>query len=509
MGKILTGYKSAVISDIIESNNYYYMFASNPIQSATIPLVGNDDYSTMVVDAWQMLFGKRVKPEDIKPVIRNVQWQSGIVYDMYDNTKDMSGKNFFVVTLPAVEGGDYIIYKCISNNNGAISTIQPTGTGLGYKSIGTSDGYIWRYITAISNANYEKFASTSYIPVYGDTNAQSPALVNSGVEVVVVANTGNGYSSYHDGVVQSVQSTTVIQIEGGASVDNDFYVNNAIYVYNLDPPTANLQVITGYISNTSGKWVTLGSEIDVGIIDPGATKYKISPRVVFKTNGNTQPSAYSVINTQSNSISSIIVTDVGTGVSWANVHLESNSIFGSGANVYAIVAPPGGHAADPTDELPVKGFCISTTFANNENDTIPTEVTYNKIGLIKNPYRLNNSTGGKLGVPMTANSFSAVANFTPLNGAVFTVGDVVTGVATGTIGTVAFSNSSVLMLTGDKSFNDGENIVSADGQISAEISINSLGDVFTKDVRPIYVQNLSDVMRSNTSSESYKLVIQI
>ena len=507
MGKILTGYKSAVISDIIQSNNYYYMFASNPVASETIPLVGSDDYSTMFVDGWQMLFGKRVKPEDILPVVRNIQWESGIVYDKYDNTKDMSTKNFFVVTPPAVIGGDYLIFKCIDNNNGSASTIQPN---LVQRAVFTkSDGYKWKYMTSITSADFDKFGTTNFIPVYGNTTIQAASLVDSGVEVVVVANTGNGYSSYHDGTIQSVQSTTILQIESTASINNDFYVNNAIYVYNDNSPTANLQVVSSYTSNASGKWVTLASEIDVNIIDPGITKYKISPRVVFKTNGNTQPSAYSIVNTQSNSISSIVITDVGTGISWANVHLESNTIFGSGANVYAIVAPPGGHGFDPTDELPVKGFCIATTFANNENDTIPTEATYNKIGLIKNPYQLNNSTGGNLGVPMTANSFSAVANFTPLNGTVFTVGDVITGANTGTIGTVAFSNSSVLMLTGDKSFEDGESVVSSDGQLSAQISINTLGDVFTKDIRPIYVQNLTDVTRSNTTSESYKLIIQV
>ena len=184
-------------------------------------------------------------------------------------------------------------------------------------------------------------------------------------------------------------------------------------------------------------------------------------------------------------------------------------MFGSGANVYAIVAPPGGHGFDPTDELPVKGFCISTTFANNEIETIPTEVTYNKIGLIKNPYMLNNTTGGKLETPMIANTFSAVANFTPLNGSVFTVGDTVTSNVTNTIGTVAFSNSTVLMLTGDKTFQEGESVISSDGQLSSEVQINTLGDVFTKDIRPMYVQNITDVTRSNTTSESYKLIIQI
>jgi len=110
---------------------------------------------------------------------------------------------------------------------------------------------------------------------------------------------------------------------------------------------------------------------------------------------------------------------------------------------------------------------------------------------------------------MIANTFSAVSNFTPLNGTVFTVGDTLTSNITSTIGTVAFSNSTVLMMTGDKTYQDGESLVSSDGQLSTGVYINTLGDVFTKDIRPMYVQNITDVTRSNTTSESYKLIIQI
>ena len=511
MGKILTGYKSTVINDIAYSNNHYYMFASDPIAitTASIPAVTSDDYSTLFFDSWQMLFGKRIKPADILPVIRNIQWQTGVVYDMYDNTKNMLNKNFYVVIPPAEVGGDYIIFKCISNNNGAVSTIQPVLADIKEYAVTKSDGYIWKYITSVSSAQYDKFATSAYIPVYPNTSIQSTALDNSGVDVVVIANSGSGYASYHSGVIQSVIDATLIQIEANASINNDFYVNNGIYIYNDNSPTSDLNIVSRYVSNSSGNWIYVTSELDVNIIDPGVTNYIISPRVVFKTNGDTPPLAYSVINTTSNSVSSINVIDTGSKITWANVHLESNSIYGSGANVYAIVAPPGGHGQDPSEELFTKGFCIAMTFANNENETIPTEITYNKIGILRNPYEINVATGDKTATPFTANTFSAVSQAQPLNSQTFTVGDTVTGVDTGTVATVAFSNSSILMLTGDKYFSNGEYIVSSDGMTTDQIIINSYGDIFTKDIRPIYVQNLSDITRSNTSSESYKLVVQI
>lgn len=510
MGKILSGYKAAIVSDIIESNNYYYMFASNPVTPATTQLAGSDDY-TSFVDGWQLLFGKRIKPADILPVTKNIQWTTGTVYDRYNNTQDLSDKNFFVVT-PTTVGGAYLIYKCIDNNKGGASTVKPTGTGLFSPP---EDGYIWRFITSISNADYVKFATTSYIPVYGNTTVQASALLNSGVNVVVVSNTGSGYSSYHNGIVQGIGSTNgiqdlkILQIEDTASLNNDFYTNNGIYIYNSE--TSDLKTVTKYVSNNAGKFVYVDTDLNVNIIDPGATQYRISPRVVFKTNGITPTKAYSVVNTTSNSINNIVIVDPGTYVTWANVHLESNSIFGTGANVYAIVPPPGGHGLDPTSELPIKGYSIAVTFTGNQNSTIPTEVTYNKIGILKNPNQINNATGGDLGTRFVANTFNALAELTPLNGTVFTVGDTVTGSNTGTIGTVAFSNSTVLMLTGDKTFNvgDGEIVVSSSGALSTNTSINTLGDIYTKNIRPMYVHNLTDITRSDAGSESYKLIIQV
>lgn len=509
MGKILSGYKSSVIRDITGSNNHYYMFTSNPVSQVTIPKVTNDDYSALFTDGWQLLFGKLVKEQDILPVIKNIGWISGTVYDRYDNTKDMASKNFYCVTPPSTPGGDYLIFKCIDNNYGSASTERPVEGDIQTTSVTKLDGYIWRYITSITNASYEKFATSSYIPVYGNTTIQAASLVNSGVDVVVVANNGSSYNAYHNGNIQSVQSATVLQIESNASINNDFYVNNGIYIYNDLTATSDLNVITGYVSNATGKWITLASEANVNIIDPGVTHYIISPRVVFRTNGETPTKAYSVINTVSNSINNIVIVDTGSAVSWANVHVESNSIFGTGANLYAIVPPPGGHGLDPGQELYIKGFCISTTFANNENDTIPTEFTYNKIGLLDNPYMINNTTGGKQEFPYVSNTFSAVANTVPLDGTVFPVGAVLTGTVTNTTVIVAFSNSTSLLLTGDKTLSESDTLVSADGSLSTQISINTLGDIFTKDIRPIYVQNFSDVTRSNTTSEMYKLIIQV
>lgn len=616
MGKVLSGYKSAVINDLTNGGSHYYMFAANPVSNpSSIPTVTTDDYSTLFFNNWQMLFGKRVNANDIAPIIKNNKWISGTVYERYDNTKELTGKNYVVVRISPSgggEGGSYNIYRCIDNNNNSPSTIQPfseeeTKT---FETIdgNTTDGYKWRYITTITDANYKAFATSTYIPATPNTTVQGLASENSGIDVVVVTNSGTRYDSYHSGKVEAYsEDHKRIQISDDARADDDFYTGNSIYLKNLNSP-AQIRDIVHYYKELNGtKWVVVDKEINESLISigTGGTTYIISPKVVFKTNAVTPPVAYTIMNTVSNNISSVKIIDPGSHITWANVSFQSNGIYGTGAAAYAIVSPPGGHGVNPAEELGLKGFCISTKFANT--DGLPNNVLYNKIGLIANPYEIE-PDGTKSATPLTSTVFSALTEIEPKNNQVYTVGEIVRGttavsvfpivanttgivaatdfikiasassylvendrvyysVATGntkiagldsntyyyiassnstgvtlksafdsptaknitdirtttpsetghlltkdalySYGTVAFSNTTTLLLTGDKMIADNTYIVSADGQKTSQIALNTLGDIYTKDIRPLYVQNLSDIQRTNLQSEFYKLIIQI
>jgi len=510
MGKILPSYKKAIIDDVISSissnSSQYYAFAANPI-----PVVGNtpvitaDDYTTMFSNDWQMIFGKKINNVDIIPVINNINWQSNTVYTRYDHTSTtLANSNYYVITPPAVSGGTYDVYKCIDNANGSVSTQAPDQ--LQPSSFTKSDGYTWRYITSISSSNYLKFSSGQYVPIFPNTSIAASAYNYTGVEVVMINNGGSGYNAYNDGIVRGVVNSTVIQIEATASADNDFYTKNGIYIYNSGYATAQLKTVTKYVSNNGVNWIYLDSPANTNNITPSVTQYHISPKVVFNTDGSSQPKAYSVVNGISNSISQIVIIDNGLGVSRANVSVQS--IFGAGANLYAIVPFPGGHGSNPAAELNVQGFAAAFSFSNNQGNTISTNITYNKIGIVKNPYVLSN-TGTKSITQYYANTFNALLQANVTSGAIFTVGDTVTGQNSGAVGTVAYSNSTVLYLTGDKYFSNNETIASSNGTVVSTIQINTLGNIYTKDITPIYIQNITNVTRSNTQTESYKLIVQV
>lgn len=509
MGKIIPTFKKAVIDEITASitanTARYYAFAANPVVNANgVPDTDYTDYDTFHNNNWQAIFGKRITDSDILAVVDNNTWTANTVYARYNDKEDMTDEEFFVTVPPALPGGYYHVYKCIDNANGANSTVSPDlqqGS-----SFTKSDGYTWRYMFSVSSANYSKFATTDYIPVTPNTTIVTNARNYQGVEVVSITNNGNGYSSYHDGTITSVVNSSLIEISSNASTDTGFYTNNGIYIYNDLSATGQLRLVSSYVSNLSGKWVYLDSTVNTAAITAGTTNYKISPAVVFNTDG-TDPLAYSVMNTTSNTISSITVIDVGSNITRADVVLQSNSIYGSGANAYAILPPPGGHGSDPAAELNCQGVCIAFNFANTESSTIPTNISYNKIGLYKNPsIRLANTDKGGAFVNAT---FSQVLKANVYPSATFSNGDFVYGSTSGAKGLVAFSNSTQLYLCGDNLFSNGETITSANGSLSTVITINSFGHLYMKDLKPLYTQNISDATRGASQTESFKIVLQV
>lgn len=509
-GILNPSYKKAIIDELfdnIKSNtSYYYAVASNPVERVgPLPNTSLDDLNTQLSTDWRILFGKKLVLGNFAPLIENNLWSNGYVYRIYDNTDEnlYSNNKFYVISPPEYDGGTYNIYKCMDNANGSPSTTKPSMVQV--TSFETEDGYVWRYITSIPYRIYKMFSTTDYAPVYANSITSLYANQYCGVEKVVITNTGFGYDAYHDGIVLSTNNT-VLQVGNTASNSSGIYTNSAIYIYNTTATTSQIFKINDYVSNSVGKWVYLDGEANTTNIIPQATQYKISPRVKFTTDGGTQPVAYSVVNTSTNVISDIIMLDIGADISWANVEIISS--IGSGANVYAITPVPGGHGSDPVSELNVKALGVNFHFANSETSTIPDNILYNKISIIKNPYGLY-ANGAKSNAAYVDSTFSQILEANLASPVLFTVGDRVYGNTSNAYGIVAFANTTKIYLVGDKTFVNNEFIFSSDSSISSEIDIITNGDIYAKEIKPLYVQDINNVYRSNSQTESFKLVIQI
>ena len=65
---------------------------------------------------------------------------------------------------------DYNVYKCLDNNNNAVSTYKPVGTVV--DPVIMPDGYMWKYLYSIPIALRNKFLTDVYMPVVNSIRSQ-------------------------------------------------------------------------------------------------------------------------------------------------------------------------------------------------------------------------------------------------------------------------------------------------------------------------------------------------
>jgi hypothetical protein len=231
-------------------NNGYYVFAArqSPYENDDIPVSTIDnDYEAQVFIHDELMFGRKITGDDVVPVITKKSWQANTIYDIYDD-KDTAliEKNFYVITF------ENKIYKCIYNNNGGASTIEPSHTQTGFPPA-ESDGYRWLYLYNITNDQLLTFGTDNYIPVFENEDIKKAAIDGSIFNITVVAN-GSGYPA-HSGVIGTTSNSSIVKISDNASTANDFFSNCAITITNDTTNYTYVREIRDYVSNNSGKYV--------------------------------------------------------------------------------------------------------------------------------------------------------------------------------------------------------------------------------------------------------------
>lgn len=225
-----------------QSNSLYYVFGGRHVAwpNDTLPPTISDSLEDTYYQLYRdMMFGKKVKPEDMKHMIDNNAWDStgNTVYNRYDNASEEL-TNFFVV---APNGANYDVFKCLDNNKGAKSTVKPTfvsGMEDDEVYITTADGYQWKFMFQISAADYNKFSTTTKVPVTPWANVTGNATPGA-IDVMTVQTGGSRYFSVANGVVKvaNVAGNTLIhELESlvSANITPTAVTNGAFTIERLD-----------------------------------------------------------------------------------------------------------------------------------------------------------------------------------------------------------------------------------------------------------------------------------
>ena len=236
------------------------------------PLTPADSHldETRVYD--DLLAAKKISSSDIQFVIPRRNWTSGTVYDQYrhdygnritgttSQQSSDSGATSLYDTTFYVRTSDNNVYKCISNNGGAQSLNEPSGTGT--TIITTSDSYRWKFMYTLTAAQQSNFLSTDFMAVSTNSTVSS-AAVNGALDTVFIKAAGTGGTDgTHTGI--PVRGDGTVQAEVSVTISS-----GAITAVTVT--TAGQGYTYGYITladiNANGGGSLVSAELDV-IIPP-------------------------------------------------------------------------------------------------------------------------------------------------------------------------------------------------------------------------------------------------
>ena len=325
------------IDRIKTSRDSYYLFTglSNPEEYSpdwnTNPPAFRDSFDEEN-KIWETMFSlKKLSSEDVRPVIRRYDWQSGVTYDMYHHKISVDSPSFTTNSISLYSSKFYVInkdfrvYICLNNGydpqnpKGKPSLDEPTFVDLEPRSAGTSgDGYIWKYLYTIKPSEVLKFDSTNYIPVPIDWF------------------TSNDYKEVRE---------------------------NAL------PSSGSGQLKTIIIKATGSNLGNPGTYSNIPIVGDG-----------------TGATAALVVGTD-RKVERIFVTNGGSGYTYGIVDLSNSTLNLSIPPDFEVIIPPkGGHGADIYRELGAKNVLIYSRIENDVQD--PDFIINNKIariGIVQNP----------------------------------------------------------------------------------------------------------------------------
>ena len=219
-----------------------------------------------------LLSAKKVTSSDVSYVIPRRNWTTGTVYDYYrhdygnritgttttqtanSGASSLWDATFYVVT------GDYNVYKCLDNNGGAASTVEPSGTSTSILT--TGDGYKWKYMYSLSASQQVNFLSTDFMAV-ATNGTVSSAAVDGAVNIIKIKSAGSG---------ASVSGThTNVPIRGDGSSGECSVTTSGGVVTAVTVTTPGTGYTYAYVRNadivTAGATDLTGAELDV-IIEP-------------------------------------------------------------------------------------------------------------------------------------------------------------------------------------------------------------------------------------------------
>lgn len=517
--------------DIANENDFFYFYVARTQVWTDEEAVETPVDSVAYINSSRknILMMRRITSADVVLMAKRYDWAANVVYDHYDDRLgelidlenptgevytsasgaiSLKDSNFYVLT------DEYNVYKCLDNNNNSPSTVQPVGTDT--STFQTADGYVWKFLFRIETADRIKFLTPDFIPVRKMSGVGIPLYdVNGRIDDITVTDGGSGYESiptviiHGDGtgaVATAVLSGDTID---SVTIDNagsgytfayiDFQSSSGsgatadVTLGGIDTNTPQQDVESAAVSGTVDRIEVINSGVDY-----------INGDIVVTIEGDGTGAEATATADDNGEITSITITDPGSGYTYANIIISNNIGIGSGATARAVVGPLFGHGGNAQKELYADKLCISVNLDNDTSDYFYNN-DFRQLGIIKNPtiYETENYFSDLTGTTLHKITVDDVTQYSPddeintdSNGK-FIVID--TDSATGTVSLL----STIDIITENSVLTNVTKGIS-------NLTINTLvePDVDSKTGTILYIDNRTYVIRQSDQVEKIRTILQ-
>ena len=341
---------------------------------------------------------KKISQDDMRFAIKRHDWSGigvGEVYDQYDPEKDPYSSGTDGYTYPFYCKNGYNIYKCINNNNGALSTTPPEGVSTDLIN-NASDGYVWKYMGSLDPGDIEDFLTADYIPVELKTdpiNPQTPVQNNAKNGEIgtfkVLGYVGTIISPvvtiYSDNIAHTIVNTTASAfvpsnhngVLSQVLINNpgSGYYTNSVAIIRTSGVLGS-GAYTNASDSSSNNRVTIANGVITGItLASGGSDYTAAQVIIVGEDDGITPIVPAVATanvTAQGNISNIIIESGGSGYTYARAFIIPGT---SGGVAETVLAPKNGHGKNIVKELGANALVFNTK--------TPTENTYYPAGIFR------------------------------------------------------------------------------------------------------------------------------
>jgi hypothetical protein len=188
-------------SQVHDTTLYAFIGRVTPWPNETNPPVPTQDQRSIKDIFKDIIAAKLITSSDISPVIPRIDWDSGIVYDYYQDTENMLAvdSDNIVISQFYVRNRFDQVFKCLWNNNGSQSTVEPQflpGTFDSSFLVKTADGYKWKFMYSLDAGLKQKFFDANWmpVPIGMAPNPVATFAAEGSIDVVNITTVGRGYT---------------------------------------------------------------------------------------------------------------------------------------------------------------------------------------------------------------------------------------------------------------------------------------------------------------------------